>query len=163
MDYELCFLGAANNGVQYVTFSRGGGRPNDPYPDGAVMRERNIAKPTEAKYCKWNGTALEAMTQAERDARDAYDVAQAEAAELARQAAKNDTLKGIENEFISLCQQLGFAGKAGFDELEAVLLEMADRDQARDISLKLLSIDAAGKRYDARWFDDCVWHPEIAE
>lgn len=163
MDYEFCLLGDINNGVQYVTFSRGDGRPNDPWPEGCVIRERNIVKPAEEKYCKWVNDHLEPMTASERSERDAYDVAQAEAEESARQTAKNATLKGIENEFITLCLQLGFEDKAGFDELESVLESLSDRDQARDISLKLLSIDAAGKRYSATWWDDCVWHPELVQ
>lgn len=84
--------------------------------------------------------------------------------EQARQDAKPLALKSTENEFFDLCEQLGFTGKPGFDELSDAIatLQATDPMAAISLSIKLLSIDAAGKRYSATWWDSAQKH-ESAE
>ena len=181
--YEFCKPGPVISDIQTVEFYRLNARPNDAWPEDAVLRDRDITRPQEItgtttdpetgesvpvytqvadKYLKWADSHLSPMLTAERTARDDYDAAQVVVAEAARQAAKPTAMKASENDFLTLCASLGFTGKAGFDELGALLEGMEDQQQAAAISIKLLSIDAAGKRYDARWWDDCAWHEEIA-
>jgi len=95
--FEFCKLGEAIDGIQTVAFWRQDARPNDALPEGALLKERTITRPQEQtgtitdpeteeeipvmtevpdKYCKWEAGALLAMTEEERTARDAYDVAQ---------------------------------------------------------------------------------------
>ena len=182
--YEFCFLDEINNGVQYVRFDRIRSRPNDEWPDGTLLRARAINRVQEQtgtttdpetgeevavmsavadKYHKWNGVELVAMTDSERTERDAYDLALAAVAEAARQAAKSDALKAVENNFYTLCAALGLAGKPTFAEINAALTAMqsSDPDTAVVLSLKLLAIDAEGKREGGlEWWDDAATHAE---
>lgn len=160
--FEFCFLDALIGNLQTVRFDRYDARPLDPMPDGAVLKARDIAKPAEAKYCKWNGTQLEAMTEEERTARDAYDAAQAEASEAARQAAKPDALKGAENNFYLLCNAVfGDFQKRTFAELNAAIeaIKATDFSAAVELSVRLLAVDAEAKREGGlKWWDDAVQH-----
>ena len=87
------------------------------------------------------------------------------AAEAVRQSAKSDLLKHTENKYLDICQQLtGMRVKLGFAELEEIIgqLMLTDKDLAVALTLKLLTLDAAGKRYGGlNWWDDIVWHEEI--
>lgn len=91
--------------------------------------------------------------------------AAAQAAETSRQSSKPDALKHIENEFLTVCEQLtGSKERLGFDRLEQIItgLMATSPEQATAISLKLLTIDAAGKREGGlKWWDDLAWHGEV--
>jgi hypothetical protein len=89
------------------------------------------------------------------------------AREQSRQAAKPLALKKVENDFLKVCQQLtGKLEPLGFDALQAIIegLMATDPNTAVALSLKLLTIDAAGKREGGlKWFDDVAWHTEIVK
>ena len=56
--------------------------------------------------------------------------------------------------------------KLGFGELQSLLDTMSQAGSEMfaasvSLSLKMLSIDAALKRYDMLWWDDAVYHAEI--
>ena len=91
--------------------------------------------------------------------------AAAAAAEIARQLAKPMALKGAENVFLGLCDQLEGRTtheKLGFDELDAMVSGMSDQMAAAALGLKLLEVNAECVREGGvKWWDDCVWHPEI--
>lgn len=78
-----------------------------------------------------------------------------------RQAAKDVGLKTLENQFIMYYGSLGFNEKPGFDEITALLQTWTNELAAAKEAIVGLSIDAAAKRYNALWWDDCAWHPEI--
>jgi hypothetical protein len=86
-------------------------------------------------------------------------------AETERQAAKSDALKGAENAYLTICQQLtGKRNKLGFAELEAIItgLMATDPNTAVALTLRLLTVDAAGKREGGnKWWDDISWHQEV--
>ena len=88
-------------------------------------------------------------------------------AEIARQAAKPDALKAVEVRFLDLCQTLtGSREKAGFAALSDIIeqLMLADPQTATAASLRLLAIDAEGKREGGlHWWDDCADHPEVVQ
>lgn len=72
----------------------------------------------------------------------------------------------MENQFIVLCNNITNTEeykKLGFVELEAAisLIMQSNPDTAVGLSLRLLMIDAALKRFDLLWWDTCVWHPEV--
>lgn len=72
----------------------------------------------------------------------------------------------LENQFIVLCNNITSTTenkKLGFLELDAAisLLRQSDPDTAIGLSLRLLMLDAALKRYDLLWWDTCAWHPEV--
>lgn len=101
--FEFCFLDVIIGDLQTVRFERRDARPLDPLPPGAVLRERDIEKPTDEKYCKWTGDALEAMTDEERAARDAYDLAQWQASEeYARRFSASQIVAGIQATLTSI-------------------------------------------------------------
>jgi len=69
---------------------------------------------------------------------------------------KTQALKDTENAFFEVCFSIyGDYTKRGFDELSVTLEEMLVDDPMRAITLnlRLLSLDAIAKRYDARWWD----------
>lgn len=100
--YEFCKLSNLIDDIQTVEFVRKDLRPTDnSWQVWAVLRSRDIDRPTEQtgtapdpitgeqmpvyedvpdKYLKWTGESLAAMTEAERTARDIYDVAQKQSA-----------------------------------------------------------------------------------
>lgn len=103
---------------------------------------------------------------------DAY-LAQREAAvEAQRQSEKPLERKQYENAFFSLIEQvLTLANepvptpipKLGFSELNAMIesLQVTHTQEAIFFALKLLSVDAALKRYDSLWWDDVYYHTDI--
>ena len=88
-------------------------------------------------------------------------------AEQCRQVSKSIELKTAENQFLLVCQQLtGSKANLGFADLEArvTALMASDPQTATALSLRLLTLDAAGKREGGlRWWDDIAWHSEISE
>ena len=103
-------------------------------------------------------------------AQDAAALAAAEAAaqaEIDRQAAKPLKLKAVENRFFELCQLLfGDMEKRGFaalsDELDA--MSAVDPQAAMVLSIKLLGIDAEGKREGGlNWWDDAIYHGPLED
>lgn len=80
-----------------------------------------------------------------------------------RQAAKDVGLKTLENQFILYYGSLGFDEKPGFEEITAMLQTWTNELDAAKQAIIGLSIDAAAKRYNALWWDDCSWHQEMAE
>ena len=96
---------------------------------------------------------------------DAEAAAAQAQAEIDRQAAKSDALKGAENSYLNICQQLtGKRDKLGFAELEAIVssLMATDPNTAVALTLRLLTIDAAGKREGGlKWWDDIQYHAEV--
>jgi hypothetical protein len=84
-----------------------------------------------------------------------------------RQLNKSLALKSVENKFLSFCDLLSQSNthtKLGFDQLQPILEGMmgSDPNTAIVLSVKLLAIDAEGKREgDNHWWDDCTWHPDI--
>jgi hypothetical protein len=86
-------------------------------------------------------------------------------AETDRQAAKSDALKQTETAYLTVCQQLtGSRAKLGFAELEAIIgqLMATDKETAVALTLKLLTLDAAGKREGGlQWWDDIHDHAGV--
>ena len=86
-------------------------------------------------------------------------------AEIDRQAAKSDALKHTETAYLTVCQQLtGSRAKLGFAELEAIIgqLMATDKETAVALTLKLLTLDAAGKREGGlQWWDDIYDHAGV--
>jgi len=84
-----------------------------------------------------------------------------------KQDAKSITLKQTENSFLIICDQLSGTTnkvKLGFAELEDKINKLVETDplNGMKISIKLLSIDASGKREGGiLWWDDCVWHNDL--
>jgi len=87
-------------------------------------------------------------------------------AEADRQARKPLALRSLENNFLQLCDALTSGhshARLGFDELEIVVVQILDVNRRVQLSLQLLALDARGKREGGlTWWDDCVWHPELA-
>ena len=81
--------------------------------------------------------------------------------EAERQAAKDPGLKQLENQFVIYYSALGFVEKPGFEEIVALLNTWEDKLKASEMGILGLSIDAAAKRYNMLWWDDCVYHPEV--
>ena len=91
-----------------------------------------------------------------------------ESAEAARQAAKPPMRKYYENMFFDLIDELLVltnnpqepTPKLGFPELQGLInqIQSTDPTAAVNLSLNLLTIDAALKRYDMMWWDDAVRH-----
>lgn len=121
-----------------------------PVPEGYILLSRTFAQSeTDAEF-----------------AVDSITTISVEESEAQRQAAKSVNLKTAENNFYVLCQTLGFpaSAKPGFDELNVVLeqMQITMPQEAVVLSVKLLAVDAAAKREGGlRWWDDCIWHPEI--
>lgn len=95
--------------------------------------------------------------------------------ESQRQASKPLEQRQYENAFFALTEQVLTLSsdprvgqtppvKLGFDELNALLESLFDSDMATatKLSIKLLSIDSALKRYNTLWWDDAITH-EIPE
>ena len=103
--------------------------------------------------------------EVERIAQEEQAEQQAIIDEQNRQASKSLELKKAENNFLLVCEQItGSKNKLGFDELEAIIgnLMTSSPELAVPLTLKLLTIDATGKRAGGLlWWDDIVWHEEI--
>lgn len=130
--------------------------------------------------CYWNTNVLSVAKPTEGNMPDlataqsilaAKAVADAAAAEAAIQAAKSNDQKEYENAFFTLVNQLlvaindprkteNPAPKLGFDEIGTLIevLETTDELGSIKISLKLLKIDAALKRYNPLWWDTAITH-----
>jgi len=93
------------------------------------------------------------------------------AQEAARQAAKPAERKAYERAFFDMTEQLltltsdPLAGqeppvKLGFPAIQTLIeaLQTTDPMAAINFSLKLLTIDAALKRYDVLWWEDAIYH-----
>ena len=90
------------------------------------------------------------------------------ALELERQQAKPQAQKTYENAFFDLIDELLVlvddpqdpTPKLGFPELQALIAQVqaTDPTTAVNLSLNLLTIDAALKRYDTMWWDNAVRH-----
>jgi hypothetical protein len=88
--------------------------------------------------------------------------------EAERQATKPLEQRQYENQFFALTEQLfnltgvtnDVTPKLGFPELQAKIEQVQATDPmlAVNLSLKLLSIDSALKRYDTLWWDDAIQH-----
>jgi len=88
--------------------------------------------------------------------------------EQARQTAKPLEQKQYENKFFQLIEALynetgvtnTVTPKIGFPEIEDLIetVQATDPMAAVNYSLKLLSIDAALKRYNTLWWDDAIQH-----
>lgn len=88
--------------------------------------------------------------------------------ESQRQASKPLEQRTYENQFYALTEQLfnltgvtnEITPKLGFPELQAKIeqIQATDPMTAVNLSLKLLSIDAALKRYSVLWWDDAIQH-----
>jgi len=84
------------------------------------------------------------------------------------QAAKPLERKVYENQFFGLIEELynvtgvtnQVTPKLGFPEIQSLIetVQATDPMGAVNYSLKLLSIDAALKRYDTLWWDDAIEH-----
>lgn len=85
----------------------------------------------------------------------------------ARQLAKSERQKGLENSYLKLCDQV--AGntdhtKLGFEELKAGLLAIPDTTTAINTALYLLALnDEMVYLAGVGWWDNCVWHPEVEQ
>ena len=179
--FEFAKLGEVIDGIQTVAFWRQDARPNDPKPEGALMKERTITRPQEQtgsyvdpetgetmpeysvvpdKYLKWQDSHLTPMLTQERESIDA--------AEDAAYVETNRELWEFHNAFLSLCDTLtGSTSHAKLDDAqaEAALLALAAIDQtlAAAMSDKLILARMKGiQHYGADWFDDVEWHPEVA-
>lgn len=139
----------ANAGIYYLTDEEGNvtrHRGDTPYPEGAIWGVA-IRSDVPVDYLIFDNGAIRQRTEQE-----IY---------VARQAAKPDALKETENDFFDLCFVIfGDYEKRGFDEIETALetLKATDFNAATELSIKLLSIDAMGKRYNEKWWDDAVRH-----
>jgi hypothetical protein len=115
---------------------------------------------TPDKYKHEDGTVMDAVERA------AADAAAAEVAEIKRQAAKSTDYKRAENAYLTICDQLTLSNthtKLGFPELTAIITAMP-AEQSILFTIPLLTLDAQLKREGGnKWWDDCVWHPEIVE
>ena len=82
--------------------------------------------------------------------------------EQIRQNEKPDSLKSVENNFYDLCFALfGDFNKRGFNEIRVRISAIQSQNpmQAIDFALKLLAIDAEGKREGGdKWWDDAIRH-----
>jgi hypothetical protein len=117
---------------------------------------------------QYTDTLIQDRLNAEEAARQALAAQQAQQAiidEQNRQLNKPLELKKTENNFLLICEQLsGNRNKLGFEELNTIIegLLVSDQNTAVVLSIKLLSLDAAGKRLGGNlWWDDCVWHEDI--
>lgn len=84
-----------------------------------------------------------------------------EAEATAADLAANGTRYALQNQYLTLCDQLtgGTAHvKLGFAELQAIIAEMPDKQTAMVVALQLLTLDAALKREGGlQWWDNCEW------
>ncbi len=97
---------------------------------------------------------------------DLLDVSTASAwYEDLRQNEKDIVLKVVEDRFIYLCDYLTQSNshtRLGFDTLNTIVQSITTIDRY-EIAMRLLAIDAEGKREGGRkWWDDCIWHPEVS-
>ena len=93
------------------------------------------------------------------------EAAERAAAEIQRQLDKPLELKHVENDFLSVCEQLtGSKAKLGFADLETIIanLMVTDPTTATMLTLKLLTINSAGVRTGGiMWWDDVIWHDSL--
>lgn len=115
-----------------------------------------------ARYWKVDGTNVTEMTDAEK-----YQV---------DHGHKTAEQKAYENAFYELTEQILTATsdpragqtpavKLGFPEIQAMIeaIQVADPMAAVNLSLKLLTVDAALKRFSLLWWDNAVQHAPIGD
>ena len=152
------------NGLDPDTFGVRGAPAQIVYKDGEpelvwdVARLRNIPKPEEADFPEDPDAVLEAYYAAKEDA---------------RQAAKPVEQRVYENLFFDVSEQLfnltgvtnAVTPKLGFPELQGMVeaVQAVDPMAAVNLSLQLLTIDAALKRHNPLWWEDAAVHPELQE
>jgi len=140
-------------------------------PNGRVVV---VSNPDGTGSIRWRVPEVPEPTEQTLPSKEAAEsilAAHAAAQELVRQAAKPLERKVLENNFYVLVQQILVAAsdpradepttpKLGFDEITAVIevIQAADPLTAITFSVKLLSIDAALKRYNTLWWEDAVQH-----
>ena len=134
-----------------------------PFPEGSVCPV-TLELPVVDMVIE-NGVLREKTVEEKQAYRDAYESFLAQQ-EIDRQAAKPLVLRRVENNFLTFCDLLTGTTthtKLGFDVLEAVTPQAGEVLNQLEIGERLLAIDAEGKREGGiKWWDDCVWHPEIA-
>lgn len=125
-------------------------------------------------HVKWGIAEVPAPTDATLPTVEDAEIAiaaQAAAKEVARQAAKTLEQKTLENQFYTLISQALLAAndprkddvlvpKLGFPEITALIevIEVGDAMAAVKLSLRLLTIDAALKRFTPLWWEDAIVH-----
>lgn len=124
---------------------------------------QNLAEPSEQDLLSSEEAAQVVSAYYENKAAEDFAV---------RQASKPLEQRQYENQFYALIEQLfNLTGvtnevtpKLGFPGLQAKIEQVQATDPmlAINLSLKLLSIDSALKRYDTLWWDDAIQH-EIPE
>jgi hypothetical protein len=128
-----------------------------PVAEGYVRIGDPVLVEDDGDFGKWEYNDI---TQAEYDAQQVQR-------ELDRQAAKPAALKVVERRFLDLCETLsGQRAKLGFAYISATIEAMMSTDptMATALSLRLLAIDAEGKREGGlAWWDDCADHPEVEQ
>ena len=91
------------------------------------------------------------------------------AAEAAADLAANGSRYVLENQYILLCdalrQALGLSpaqAKLGFEELPGMMmmLRAGSKDAYEKLRDAMDMVNAALIRYDVRWWDSAVWHPQ---
>jgi hypothetical protein len=114
------------------------------------------------RVIKWNIVDLDGLT-ARRTIAEVENIAQAE-------LIKNGERWTLDNRYIGYCDQLRVAlggeptkTKLGFEELEPMMLTVkaAAPDSYNDLRDAMQAANSALIRFDVRWWDTCVWHPEI--
>ncbi|MFA6063944.1 MAG: hypothetical protein WC736_15255 [Gallionella sp.] len=131
-------------------------------PDPQAQPWALMATDKGIQFIKWDATIL-GTNQPSIAVIESLDAAAKDWFIQRKQAAKPAELKQCENNFLLLCEQLtGKRDKVGFDTLRTIIEAMLQTDPqtAMVLSLKLLSIDAEGKRFSATWWDSCAWHNE---
>ena len=109
--------------------------------------------------------AVDDAEEAANEAQEAINEANMIEAEANMQLNKSLALKSVENNFLLLCEQLlGSRVKASFGYLNTALTTLLAMDQglAVVLSIKLLALDAEGKREGGlNWWDTITWHDDI--
>jgi hypothetical protein len=84
--------------------------------------------------------------------------------------AANGERWALDNRYIGYCDQLRVAlggqqtkTKLGFEELEPMMLTLkaASLQSYNDLRDAMQVANSALIRFDVRWWDNCVWHPEV--
>ena len=145
-----------------------------PLPEGTVYPVQGNLKKIPSKYLIIDNGVLREKTTEEKAVYDAAKIAADDAKQTARQLAKTLELKTAENNFLDLCDALtgeSDHAKLGFPALEVLINAIAQWDTRTDMTVKLLVLNTQAQRYFGAdpnavgnfWWDDCIWHPEIAE
>lgn len=94
-------------------------------------------------------------------------IAQREAEQAQANLLANAERWTYENAYLSMCDQLTGStthAKLGFAELEAIIVAIPDAELSKTLALQLLKLNSALVYHGGtRWWDTCVWHPEITQ